>query len=164
MCRRYGTNKRIRMVPSQRSFLGLLLLCIVLAAGTASSQSRIDCSALNSTILKRPVHYCVFLPSGYDAAVAQHSATRYPVLYFLHGLGDNERTLFNSGGWTLLDDLRRQHKIGEFLIVAPEGGRTFYINSADGSVRYSDFFLQEFIPLIETKYRVAKGRSNRAIS
>ena len=62
------------------------------------------------------------------------------------------------------DDLRRQHKMGDFLIVAPEGGRTFYINSADGSVRYSDFFLQEFIPLIETKYRISKGRRNRAIS
>jgi S-formylglutathione hydrolase FrmB len=54
--------------------------------------------------------------------------------------------------------------MGEFLIVAPEGGRTFYINSADGSVRYSDFFLEEFVPLIETKYRIGKGRMNRAIS
>jgi S-formylglutathione hydrolase FrmB len=54
--------------------------------------------------------------------------------------------------------------MGEFLIVAPEGGRAFYVNSADGSVRYSDFFLQEFVPLIETKYRISKGRNNRAIS
>ena len=102
----------------------------------------------------------MLLPPSY----ATEPTRRYPVLYFLHGLGDNERTLFNSGGWTLLDDLRQQHKIGEFLIVAPEGGRTFYINSADGSVRYSDFFLQEFIPHIEGKYRISKGRSNRAIS
>jgi S-formylglutathione hydrolase FrmB len=86
------------------------------------------------------------------------------VLYFLHGLGDNEKTLFNSGGWTMLDDLRQQHKLGDFLIVAPEGRRSFYINSADGSERYSDFFLQEFIPLIEKKYRIGKGRSNRAIT
>jgi S-formylglutathione hydrolase FrmB len=128
------------------------------------AQSRIDCNALNSRILKYPVHYCVYIPAGYDAGAATHPRRSYPVLYFLHGLGDNERTLFNSGGWTLLDDLRQQHKIGEFLIVAPEGGRTFYINSADGSVRYSDFFFQEFMPLIEGKYRVAKGRSNRAIS
>src|SRR5271163_509700 len=128
------------------------------------AQSRIDCNALNSRILRREVHYCVYLPDGYDAGAAKHPAQTYPVLYFLHGLGDNERTLFNSGGWTLLDDLRQQHKIGDFLIVAPEGGRTFYINSADGSVRYSDFFLQEFVPLIETKYRVSEGRSNRAIS
>jgi S-formylglutathione hydrolase FrmB len=131
---------------------------------SARAQSRIDCDATNSRILKHPVHYCVYLPAGYDPGEAQHPAQTYPVLYFLHGLGDNERTLFNSGGWTLLDDLRRQHKMGEFLIVAPEGGQTFYINSADGSVRYSDFFLQEFIPLIETKYRIGKGRNNRAIS
>jgi S-formylglutathione hydrolase FrmB len=128
------------------------------------AKSRIDCDALNSRILNHEVHYCVYLPASYDAGAARHPAQSYPVLYFLHGLGDNEQTLFNSGGWTLVDDLRRQHRLGEFLIVAPEGGRTFYINSADGSVRYSDFFLQEFIPLIETKYRVSKGRGNRAIS
>ena len=142
----------------------ILLFAGFAVALSAHAQSRIDCDALNSKILKHPVHYCVYLPAGYDAGANQHPAQTYPVLYFLHGLGDNERTLFNSGGWTLFDDLRRQHKMGEFLIVAPEGGQTFYINSADGSVRYSDFFLQEFIPLIETKYRIGKGRNNRAIS
>jgi S-formylglutathione hydrolase FrmB len=141
-----------------------LLLAALTVALPAHAQSRIDCNALNSRILKHEVHYCVYLPASYDAGANRRPAQNYPVLYFLHGLGDNERTLFNSGGWTLLDDLRRQHKMGEFLIVAPEGGRTFYINSADGTVRYSDFFLQEFIPLIESKYRVSKGRTNRAIS
>jgi S-formylglutathione hydrolase FrmB len=142
----------------------LLLLAALAASLPLRAQSRIDCNALNSRILKREVHYCVYLPAGYDAGAAAHPPRSYPVLYFLHGLGDNERTLFNSGGWTLLEDLRSRRKIGEFLIVAPEGGRTFYINSADSSVRYSDFFLQEFVPLIESKYRVGKGRSNRAIS
>src|ERR1022692_702907 len=145
--------------------LRIVALCVALTASLpVHAQSRIDCNAMNSRILKHPVHYCVYLPASYDTGETGRPAQNYPVLYFLHGLGDNERTLFNSGGWTLLDDLRRQHKMGEFLIAAPEGGRTFYINSADGSVRYSDFFLQEFIPRIETKYRVSKGRSNRAIS
>ena len=80
------------------------------------------------------------------------------MLYFLHGLGQNEQTMFGTGGWSLIEDLRRQHKIGDFLIVAPEGKRTFYINSADNSLRYSDFFLQEFMPYIEGKYRVRPGR------
>ena len=142
----------------------IILFAAVAVSLSAHAQSRIDCGALSSKILKFPVHYCVYLPASYDAGATQHPAPKYPVLYFLHGLGDNEQTLFNSGGWTLLDDLRRQHKMGEFLIVAPEGGRTFYINSADGSVRYSDFFLEEFVPLIETKYRIGKGRMNRAIS
>ncbi len=146
----------------RRSFCFLVLLFF--ASGLASGQSRIDCTALTSRILKQVVHYCVYLPAGYDAGAAARPPQRYPVLYFLHGLGDNEQTLFNTGGWTLLDDLRKQHKMGDFLIVAPEGRRSFYINSADGSVRYSDFFLQEFIPQIESKYRIRPGRAGRAIS
>jgi S-formylglutathione hydrolase FrmB len=151
----------IRAVTIRTLRLGVLFLLI---AASAAAQSRIDCSALNSRILKQVVHYCVYLPAGYDAAATQRPPLRYPVLYFLHGLGDNEQTLFNTGGWTLLDDLRKQHKMGDFLIVAPEGRRSFYINSADGSVRYNDFFLQEFLPHIETKYRIRRGRAGRAIS
>jgi S-formylglutathione hydrolase FrmB len=141
-----------------------ICLWLVMAGASASAQSRIDCSALNSRILKQVVRYCVSLPAGYDAGAAEHPARRYPVLYFLHGLGDNEQTLFNSGGWTLVDELRHQHKMSDFLIVAPEGRRTFYINSADGSVRYNDFFLEEFIPHIEGKYRIHSGRAGRALS
>ena len=151
------------MAPLTRFWLALSAF-LWLIAGPAGAQSRIDCSALNSRILRRAVRYCVFIPSGYDAGESQKPPRRYPVLYFLHGLGDNEQTLFNSGGWTLLDDLRNQHKIGDFLIAAPEGRRSFYINSADGLERYSDFFFQEFMPRIESKYRVRSGRAGRAIT
>ena len=89
---------------------------------------------------------------------------RYPVLYDLHGLGDNEQSLMNTGAWSLIQDLREQHKIGEFLIVTPDGGRSFYINSRDGRERYSDFFLQEFMPTIEHRYRVRAGRNSRGIT
>ena len=157
-CRRCATSKLILHDPR------LALFCCSIGGASAAAQSRIDCNALNSHILKQVVHYCVYLPAGYDAGATQQPPKRYPVLYFLHGLGDNERTLFNSGGWTLLDDLRSQHKMGDFLIVAPEGRRSFYINSADGSVRYSDFFLREFLPQIESKYRIRPGRAGRAIS
>jgi len=148
------------MVRIPRRWLAFL----VLIAASAAAQSRIDCSAFNSRILKRAERYCVYLPSGYDAAVKQNPPKRYSVLYFLHGLGDNEQTLFNSGGWTLLDDLRNQHKMGDFLIAAPDGKRSFYVNSADGTVPYGDFFLQEFMPLIEKKYSIRAGRQGRAIS
>lgn len=142
----------------------LIIFAALMASLPAVSQTRIDCGAINSKILKRPVRYCVYLPESYDAGAQKHPQSHYPVLYFLHGLGGNEQQLFDNGGWTLLDDLWKRHKIGEFLIAAPDGARTFYINSADEKVRYSNFFLQEFIPYIETKYRAAKGRSSRAIS
>jgi S-formylglutathione hydrolase FrmB len=153
------------MLHSARAaFLGLLLVFVLCSPRAVHAQSRIDCNALTSQILKQVVHYCVYLPSGYDAAASKTPAQRYPVLYFLHGLGDNEQTLFNSGGWTLLDDLRKQKKMSAFLIVAPEGRRSFYINSADGTVRYNDFFLREFIPHIEARYRIRAARETRAIS
>jgi S-formylglutathione hydrolase FrmB len=127
---------------------------------SASAQSRIDCDALKSRTLGEAVHYCVLLPPSYDSMRTK----RYPVLYFLHGLGENEQTLFKTGGWNLIEDLRQQHKVGDFLIVTPEAKASFYVNSADGKVRYSDFFLQEFIPYIEGKYRIRRERRARAIT
>lgn len=140
----------------------LLFLVLLLGAWGASvqAQGRIDCAALNSKILAGPMRYCVLLPEGYDA----DSSARYPVLYFLHGLGDNERSLVNIGAWSLINSLRRSGKIGDFLIVTPEARRGFYVNSADGRFRYNDYFLREFLPFIERKYRVRAGRPNRAIS
>jgi len=140
------------------------VLLIFLARSPAFAQGRIDCTSLDSQILKRPVHYCVQVPSGYDVKDAKGQLPRFPVLYFLHGLGDNEQTLFKTGGWTLIEDLRQQHKLGDFLVVAPEGRSSFYINSADSQDRYSDFFLREFMPFIEKKYRVVPGRVGRGIS
>jgi S-formylglutathione hydrolase FrmB len=136
------------------------LTCVLWLTISASAQSRIDCNVLKSHILGETIHYCVLLPPSYDSVPAK----RYPVLYFLHGLGENEQTLFKTGGWNLIEDLRQQHKIGDFLIVTPEAKAGFYVNSADGKVRYGDFFLQEFIPYIETKYRILTKRNARAIT
>src|SRR5205807_7262446 len=97
------------------SFLSLALL----AASTAFAQERADCRAFRSAILNSLVRYCVFLPASYSSPDAK--AQRYPVLYILHGLGGNEREMALSGEWTALQDLRRDHKAGDFLVVAPDG-------------------------------------------
>jgi len=138
------------------------IFVLLVIAYPAVAQSRIDCNALRSRILREVVHYCVLLPPEYDSAAAK--STRYPVLYFLHGLGENEQTLFKSGGWNLVEDLRQQHKIGDFLIVTPEGKASFYVYSADGKVLYSDFFLHEFMPYIESRFHIRSGAQSRAIS
>lgn len=145
-----------------RLFRFLLFFCLLPVS--ASAQSRIDCNAINSRILGETVHYCVLLPAGYDTSGSKSSTVSYPVLYFLHGLGENEQALFKMGGWNLVDDLRRQHKIMDFLIVTPEAKASFYVNSANGKVRYSDFFLHEFMPFIEGKYRIRREPRGRAVS
>jgi S-formylglutathione hydrolase FrmB len=133
-----------------------LVLCLTTAG---SAQSRADCSTLQSTILHRAIPYCVILPPSF----ASDKTKKFPVLYYLHGIGDNEQSLINLGGWNTYDSLLRQKKVGEFIMAAPAGYATFFINSRDGRIRYEDFFLKEFIPAIEKKYRGSSMRSQRGI-
>ncbi len=86
------------------------------------------------------------------------------MLYYLHGLGDNEQSLLNLGGWDMIEELRRQGKVGDFVVLAPAGGHTFFINSADGKVRYEDFLMKEFMPQMEKKYRAEGTRAKRGIT
>lgn len=135
----------------------LLVICL---ASLLHAQGRAECSVIQSHILARPVRYCAFLPPGFEHDKSRH----YPVLYFLHGLGDNEQSLLNSGGWDIVSDLRSQGRIGDFIILAPSAGRTFYVNSENGKLRYEDFFIQEFMPQMEKKYRAEGTRAARGIT
>ena len=134
----------------------------LVAAPCVRAQERADCRVFHSAVLNSPVRYCVFLPASYSSADA--NARKYPVLYVLHGLGGNERTFAVDGEWTTLQDLRHAGKVGEFLVVAPDGSDTFYINSRDGKVLYGDFFLREFVPSVERTYRARTERAARGIT
>lgn len=137
-----------------------LAIATATACHPALAQGRVDCASLDSHTLHRSVRYCVMLPPSYT----EETTKKYPALYFLHGLGENEQTLLRSGGWDLIQDLRQQHKIGDFLVIAPEGRGSFFINSADGRDRYSDFFVTEFIPYIESHYRIIHDRKARGVT
>jgi len=137
----------------------LFLFCLDTPQNLRASV-RAECLSASSEILGRPVAYCVILPPSYDT----EKARRYPILYLLHGLGDNEQMLIHSGGFNLVQDLWERHQLGDFLIVTPDGGSSFYINSRDGRLRYEDFFLREFLPQIEKRYRAQSGRASRGIA
>ena len=144
------------------AFAALLmgLVACTLKAPAAQAAGRAECVSLPSKILSRAVPYCVLLPPSYDT----EKTRRYPILYLLHGLGDNDQFLIHSGGMNLIEDLWEQHTIGEFLVVTPAAGASFYINSRDGKRRYEDFFLQEFMPGVEKRYRAQPGRGSRGIA
>jgi S-formylglutathione hydrolase FrmB len=125
-----------------------------------AATGRVECNSISSKILSRSVPYCIVLPPSFDA----DKARSFPVLYFLHGLGDNEQFFVHSGAWNLVQDMRDKGELKDFLIATPDARSTFYINSKDGKERYEDFLLQEFFPYVEKHYRVAAGRANRAIS
>jgi len=140
------------------------LLCFLSLLGLGSpahaATGRVECNSLASKILNRPVPYCIVLPASFDSEKTRH----FSILYFLHGLGDNEQSFIHSGAWNLTEDMREKREMKEFLIATPDGGASFYINSKDGKGRYEDFLLQEFFPAIEKRYRVAAGRGHRAVA
>ncbi len=130
------------------------------AAVASAAATNLECRSISSSILGRSVNYCIALPAGYTSS----GSLPYPTLYFLHGLFENERSWSERGGKQVLEDLLAQGQVGKFLVVLPDGGETFYVNSLDGRERYEDFFIQEFVPAIERSYRTIASGAARGIS
>ena len=147
-----------------RFFLQIAVLLAAVGGGAARLAAQepggAECRSIPSAILKRAVRYCVLLPPGYGT----NPTRRFPIVYYLHGLGGNEQWLLETGAWDMVEQARDQNKIGEFVIVTPDAGRTFYVNSRDGEERYEDFFIQEFVPAIEKRYRAGGSRPTRALA
>lgn len=138
--------------------LALVLICVAFVP-LAHAAGRAECRAVPSHILGRAVPYCILLPPAYDV----EKTRRFPVLYFLHGLGGNAEMLIETGAMEEIDHWWSSGQLGQFLIVTPDADDSFYINSFNGHDRYQDFFLHEFMPYIESHYRTLPGRRNRGI-
>ena len=150
----------MRFVTNSARCGAAVLALLVVSPCVLAATGRVECNSVPSKILARGVPYCIVLPAAFDTDKSRH----FPVLYALHGLGDNEQYLVHSGLWNLVEDMRERGELKDFLIASPDGDRAFYINSKDGKSRYEDFLVLEFFPFIEKRYRAAPGRANRAIT
>jgi S-formylglutathione hydrolase FrmB len=115
-------------------------------------------SSLQSAALGRELKFAVQLPPSYERDTKRH----YPVLYFLHGMNGNEREFERRGVAAAVAKMRGEGKIGEFIIVAPAGENSFYLNAKNG-VRYEDAIIKDLIPHVEKTYRTINTRDGRAI-
>ena len=138
-----------------RAFMLLLLV------GTEVLAQRVEYKTFPSKLLGRELRYGVYLPPSYSKSPEK----KYPVLYFLHGLFEDE-TRWSTRGETdqILDRMIGDGKIGEFIVALPYGGTSFYTNMRDGSEKWEDVMVTEFLPLIESSYRVNASRAQRGIS
>ena len=116
---------------------------------------------LNSKILREYVKYSVYLPEDYETA----TDTRYSVVYMLHGLGDNHNSW--NGNYlhanARIQDLEARG-LSKMIYVYPQGFSSYYCNFYDGSYNYMDMFVNEFIPLIDQKYRTIADKQHRAVT
>lgn len=115
---------------------------------------------IDSKILGKKVKYTIYLPFDYET-----SSRYYPVTYLLHGLGDNDMGWMQFGEANLIaDECIANREIPPMILVMPDGGVSFYVNNFDNSVRYEDFFIQEFMPFIEKTYRIRAEKRYRGIA
>jgi len=107
----------------------------------------------------------VYTPPGYTAGAA-----RYPVLYLLHGGGDND-TGWTSGGRAnfILDNLIAENRARPMLVVMPDFNLPVVSNGAPADRgREQDAFTEELlksiIPYVEKNFRVLAECENRAVA
>jgi enterochelin esterase-like enzyme len=138
-----------------------LALCTAFGA-TAQKSQVYETKKVRSDILKMERNYAIYLPAGYE-----DSDVSYPVLYLLHGSGDNHTGWVQFGQVQhIADKTIAEGAAAPMIIVMPDANTKVkgYFNAPDGSFDYEDFFFKELIPHIEKTYRVRSEQRYRAIS
>ena len=121
-----------------------------------------ETKTVKSDILKMERKYAIYLPPGYN-----ESDQSYPVLYLLHGSGDDHTGWVQFGQVQHIADMTiAEGKCARMIVVMPDAntGRRGYFNDIRGDFNYEDFFFNELIPHIEKTYRVRTERRYRAIA
>jgi enterochelin esterase-like enzyme len=156
---RSRTTMRAALALAAALFLPLLLSPVPAAAQVAHGVVK-EGLTVDSRILGRKVRYTVYLPPDYD-----RSSRYYPVVYLLHGYTDDDTGWLQFGeADRLADEAIADGTIPPMILVMPDAGVSWYIDNFDGSVRYEDFFFQEFIPFIESHYRIRAEKRYRGVA
>lgn len=141
----------------------LLLICTILPLFALAQGSKVfDNLSLKSKILNMERKYAIYLPPDYET-----SQRSYPVLYLLHGSGDDQTGWIQFGEVQYIADQSFIKGLAtQMIIVMPDANTTKkgYFNDPKNEWRYEDFFFQEFMPFIEKNYRTKNEKRFRAIS
>ena len=143
--------------------LSLVPLLFIVYSFSFGQHGRVyDNLTLESKILNGERSYAVYLPPDYEL-----SDRSYPVLYLLHGAGDDQT------GWVQFGEvlhIANKEIMGgratPMVIVMPDAntGRRGYFNDPKGDWNYEDFFFEELMPYVEQEYRIKKEKRYRAIA
>ena len=141
----------------------IISVLLVLTTNIITAQSKVfDNLKMESKILKMERKFAVYLPPDYET-----SSRSYPVLYLLHGLGDDQTGWIQYGEVKkIADNSIKNGDATPMIIVMPDAntGRVGYFNIPSQRRMYEDFFFEELMPYVESKYRIKSGKRFRAIS
>lgn len=105
--------------------------------------------------------FFVYTPAGYDTRTDE----KYPVLYLLHGGGEDERGWGTQGKTDLImDNLIAAGKAKPMLVVMLDGNMPSAGFNADALKAFEAELMQAVIPFVEDNYRVRKEADSRALA
>ncbi len=140
-----------------------LAVCTLTASFAFGQTGKVyDNLTMTSKILKGERKYAIYLPPDYEA-----SERSYPVLYLLHGSGDDQTGWVQFGEvLNITDKAIKKGKATPMIIVMPDAdtGKRGYYNDISGKWRYEDFFFEELMPHIEQKFRTKNEKHFRAVA
>jgi enterochelin esterase-like enzyme len=140
-----------------------ILFVTVLSMGLFAQTGKVfDNLSMKSKILNMDRKFAIYLPPDYET-----SQRSYPVLYLLHGAGDDQTGWVQFGEvLRITDEAIKSGSATAMIIVMPDAntGKRGYVNDIKGEWKYEDFFFQEFMPYIEKTYRIKGEKRYRAIS
>jgi enterochelin esterase family protein len=117
----------------------------------------------HSTALGKYRRMHVYTPPEYESGQG-----RYPVLYLLHGAGDNDDAWSSVGrAGFILDNLIATKRATPMIVVMPAGHTSRGPGSPIGRAATEEFvadFTADVMPYIERHYRVFTDRANTAIA
>jgi S-formylglutathione hydrolase FrmB len=123
---------------------------------TLSPDGRLHELTLASPALGRETKVRVLLPAGYDA-----TTRTYPVLYLLHGAGDDHT------GWTENTDVEEATAGLDLIVVMPDAGKApdagWYSDWVDGPA-WESYHVGELVPHVDSSYRTVAQREGRALA
>ena len=145
----------------KNSFL-LLVSFLFSIAAIAQTGKVMDNLSVASKILKGDRKYAVYLPPDYET-----SQRSYPVLYLLHGAGDDQTGWVQFGEVLNITDKAINAGLATpMIIVMPDAntGQRGYFNNLKNDWRYEDFFFEELMPHVEKTYRTKADKRYRAVA
>ena len=146
-------------VPLPQLLLAPLTTPSIAATPTTPSPSRLLEVDFASRTLARTVKYYVYLPVGYDTDTTR----RYPVLYYLHGIGGDPREWLGYGVREAADELMGSGAIQPFLIVLPQGDQGYWVDQVDGGPQWATYVATDVVAEVDARYRTLADRQDRAI-
>ncbi|WP_034043117.1 alpha/beta hydrolase [Wocania ichthyoenteri] len=146
----------------QKTIQFLVLSLLISSFGFSQSGKVFDQLSHTSEILKQERNFAIYLPPDYDT-----SQRNYPVLYLLHGAGDDQTGWVQFGEvLKITDKAIKDGNATSMIIVMPDAytTRLGYFNDVRGDWNYEDYFFKELIPYVESKYRIKSKKEYRAIA